>query len=50
MGAFVNISAELQYNMPCISIKSSDVALDCRNFGVYNSTTGIALTTTATSR
>jgi parallel beta-helix repeat protein len=41
MGAYVNVSAALPYGIPCISIRSSSVALDCRNFSVYNSTFGI---------
>ena len=42
MGSYVNVSAEQQYGTPCITIKSGDVALNCNNLGVFNSTTGIA--------
>ena len=42
MGAYVNVSAEQGYGIPCISVKSNNVALDCKGFGVFNSTTGIS--------
>lgn len=43
MGLIVNVSSALLYGIPCITIKSSDVELDCNGHSVRNSTLGIVV-------
>ena len=42
MGSLVDVNSALRYGVPCITIDSSSVALDCRNLGITNSSIGIS--------
>jgi parallel beta-helix repeat protein len=43
MGSSVNVSSELTYGMPCLTIRSGDVTLNCNGHDIYNSTFGIVI-------